>query len=213
MLQKDVFREILLKFNDENLIKTCGLNRYFYNNICDDGFFHSRLLQKYSDTLKNKPKDMKYKAWYLRIGFYVIKLKQLFKYDYVRGNPKVQIEIFKDGKSKNRLFLQSALNGELTLVKYFAEQGADIQTKNDLALQRASGKGYLDIVKYLVENGANIHAYNNKALEWASRAGHLKVVKYLVEKGVDINAFTDEALKSAKQKGHIEIVKYLEATK
>jgi ankyrin repeat protein len=45
--------------------------------------------------------------------------------------------------------------------------------------------GNLEIVKYLVESGADILADNNRAVRWAVRSGYLEVVKYLVESGAD----------------------------
>ena len=70
--------------------------------------------------------------------------------------------------------------------------------------------GNLEIVQYLVENGANINAKDDDkgrtALMFASRDGHLEVVKYLVESGANINAKTDEgwtALMSASRPRHL----------
>ncbi|PCI09756.1 MAG: hypothetical protein COB73_04925, partial [Flavobacteriaceae bacterium] len=51
-------------------------------------------------------------------------------------------------------------------------------------LIRASIDGDLEIVKFLVEQGANINYQNNygwTALISASRNGHLEIVKFLVE--------------------------------
>ncbi len=47
----------------------------------------------------------------------------------------------------------------------------------------------MDVVKYLVECGANVNSRNNSALEWSAKHGYFEVVKYLVEHGANINIF------------------------
>ena len=49
---KDTDREILLRLSDNELIKTCSLNKYLLNNVCDDNFFKRRLQLTYPDTLR-----------------------------------------------------------------------------------------------------------------------------------------------------------------
>ena len=52
-----------------------------------------------------------------------------------------------------------------------------------VSLSYASSQGNLDIVKYLVEHGADIHARNNEALTLATEEGHEHVINYLIAKG------------------------------
>jgi len=42
------------------------------------------------------------------------------------------------------------------------ENGADLHTENDLALQYAARKGHLEVCKFLLENGANLEALFTK---------------------------------------------------
>jgi hypothetical protein len=43
----------------------------------------------------------------------------------------------------------------------------------------SAANGHLEIVKYLAEQGADIHADNNFALQWSAYYGHLEIVEYL----------------------------------
>ena len=179
---KDVDREILLAMSDEDLLKTCSLNKYLFNVVCDDNFFHKRLLVKYPDTLKyyNSKYYKNYKAYYLKVVYYISKLKENYHYSYILGNPKIQYEIFKFAKDNSiRLLFESSRRGELNLVKEAIKRGANIHAANESALRWASRKGHLEIVKYLVENGANVHTNDDEALIWANMHGHYEVVKYL----------------------------------
>ena len=43
---KDTDREILLKLSDKDLIQTCRLNKYLFENVCDNNFFKRKLQLK-----------------------------------------------------------------------------------------------------------------------------------------------------------------------
>src|SRR5579883_218635 len=49
----------------------------------------------------------------------------------------------------------SAASGQLDLVKYLLQQGADIHAEGEHPPYIATANNYLDVVKYLVQNGAN----------------------------------------------------------
>lgn len=85
--------------------------------------------------------------------YYVAKLKEEFNYDYTGGNPMVQYQIF--GTDKEYWFIQSVKRGELSLVKYLVEQGANIDYD---ALPTAYYRGYHEIVNYLIKQGADTKA-------------------------------------------------------
>jgi hypothetical protein len=223
---KDVDREILLKMSDKKLLKTCSLNKYLLNDVCDDNFFHRVLQLKYPDTLhylssfpisvENKKKNKIYKSYYLQVVYYVAKMKEKYHYSYISGNPKAQYEIFRDIDYKpddinkiQQLLFTGSEKGELNLIKEALKQGVNISAANDYALRCASRNGHLEVVKYLIEKGGNIHIYNEEGLRMASLNGHLETAKYLVEKGADISADNEDALKFASRYGHLEIVKYL----
>ena len=208
---KDQDREILFKNkNDNDLLKVCSLNKYFYYELCNDMFFRNRLARTYPDTLKYKPEDMNWKHYFLRTIYYIGKMKHEYNYTYEEGNLKKQCEIFKFAKNdKNEMLFKASEKGELLLAKEALKRGADIHTEEDAALRLASMNGHLEIVKYLVENGANIYSDDDFALITASEFGHLEIVKYLVENGGDIHTQDEYALRAATLNGHLEIVKYL----
>ena len=79
----------------------------------------------------------------------------------------------------------------------------------------ASGLGHVEVVKLLLENGADVNTNNDigiSALMAASSKGFVKVVKLLLEKGADVNAKNDDnltALSIASVMGFPEVVKLL----
>lgn len=84
---KDTDREILLKMDDENFLKTCNLNNYFKNEVCNDNFFKKRLQEKYPDTLELNEYGNDWKRYFLEVVYYISKLKEEFNYDYYEGDP------------------------------------------------------------------------------------------------------------------------------
>ncbi len=85
----------------------------------------------------------------------------------------------------------------------------DITKDVDLALLWAAGRGQLDVVEYLFEQGANVHIYGAWALQWAAEYGHLAVVRCLVEQGADIHDEENLAIQLAASQGHKDVVEYL----
>ena len=79
----------------------------------------------------------------------------------------------------NELLIKASKIGYINYVKKALEQGADVHTYDDYALQLASENGHVEVVKLLLDNGANVHANNDDALRWASGYGHTEVVKLL----------------------------------
>jgi ankyrin repeat protein len=108
-------------------------------------------------------------------------------------------------KNLDRALVKYSQSGNLEIVKYLVEHGADVHAGDDEALHLSSNNGHLEIVEYLVEHGADI----NVALFASSEHGHLHIVKYLVEHGADVHAGDDEALHLSSNNGHLEIVEYL----
>lgn len=93
------------------------------------------------------------------------------------------------------ILFNSCLNGNLELVEYLIEHGADIDvTDNDgeNILIDACENGNLELVKYLVEEKKmDVNAkdkYGQTVLLFTCQCGNIDIVKYLVEHGADVNA-------------------------
>ncbi len=96
--------------------------------------------------------------------------------------------------------------GNVEIVKYLIENGADTENMNNIwgntALMKIANSVCIkeseiciEIAQYLLDNGANINAKTCNgwtALMYASSYGYLDMVKFLVKNGADINAITNE---------------------
>ena len=206
----DVDRETLKHVDDEDLLKICAINRKTWNSVCDDNFLRRRLSNKYPGIEKYKKVKENWKRFFLRAIYYIAKLKENFEYDYTSGDFKIQHKLLDEYKENYQsLLTASSRKGELPVVKYAIEKGADVRGEENMALVHAAWKGHLNVVKYLVYKGADIHANDDNSLRTAAEHGHLDVVKYLVENGADVQTENDYPLRSAAGNGHLEVVKYL----
>lgn len=101
-------------------------------------------------------------------------------------------------------FLLFAENGELDKVKECVENGADIHTRDGVAIKLASREKHFEVVKYLIENGADIE-HTTVIFDFMVHLGNLENVKYFVEKGKKIDK---DDIRIASYIGKLEVVKY-----
>ena len=127
-----------------------------------------------------------------------------------------------NAKSKHGFtaMMYAARHGQLEVVRYLAEQGADVNGKDNkigwTAMMWAARHGQLEVVKYFVEEqGADVDAKDKTGFTvmfQAGEYGHLRVVKYLAEQGADVNTknkYGKTAMMYAARHGQLEVVKYL----
>jgi len=101
--------------------------------------------------------------------------------------------------------LPKAVNkGDLQTVRYLVEKGAKIQLSG--SLNDAAGKGYYKIVRHLTEQGACSYD-KNRGLENAIEYDHFPIVKYLVEHGADI--ISTRSVHRAIRHDRVEMIEYL----
>ena len=216
---RDVDREIVNNLDDKDLLQMCLVNKTYAERVCDDSYFRLRTEKRFPETVpyKDYVRVRTWKNHYLSIIKYIDLLKRdIHSYEYLPEDKSPELLYFARRfvpesftYNKGNALIWASKKGNLPVVKYLFENGADITTQNNESLIYASSKGYLSVVKYLVEHGADITARNNDAVRWASENGHLPVVKYLVESGADVTAHDNEALRWASQYGHSDVVEYL----
>ena len=200
---KDVDREVLKHVDDRDLLKFCSVDRRFWNEVCDDNFLRRRL-GKYPGIEKYKREDESWKEFFLRAIYRISKMKERFPtFEYIGGNFENKYRILKRNLSPKALLRDAAENGELSLVIFAIQRGADIHSDNGNALYYATQEGHIDVVKYLISKGALLE---REMLNTAAAEGHIDLVKYFVDQGIPAN---HEALREAIRNRHDAIIKYL----
>ena len=121
---------------------------------------------------------------------------------------------------------KAASGGNIEIVKYLHQNGADLEAKTKLEiggkiffdktpLHLAVNGGHIEVVKYLHQNGADLNAAANfdkiTPLHLAVALEHIEIVKYLHQNGADPEAesiFFTTPVSMAIKRGHVEVVKY-----
>lgn len=152
---KDVDRYIFFFLPDKDLFTVCGLNKYLFTNVCDDNFFHNKLLKTYPETLKYWHNNKTYKEFYLIISHYINKLKKQFNYSYVKGNPQTQYDLLNYNQNAQSLLYVSIEENDIELVKESIKRGAYINGYDSYALKISYQKKRFDIFNYLFEHETN----------------------------------------------------------
>lgn len=126
-----------------------------------------------------------------------------------------------DINSKNRegltLLSYANLNIQDAIVKYLAEQGANLHVKtlDGTILHQAASSGSDWLINFAVGKGFDVNQRSESItpLMIASMLGHLSTVKLLVKLGADIHLIEDDqgfnALMSASYMGYTSVARYL----
>ena len=192
---KDLDREILSKLPDEDVIKSCSVNKYLKEKVCDEGFFERRMKINYPEL---KYVNKKYKQSYLETIYYILKMKEM-GYDYAPTGeiPKhqyfdvkivykrvVNFRNSKTGEWEYRQLLTSVINNkDLNLIKYVLKlhDFSDLEQKISLI-------------------NATIHNVPE----------NLYIIKYFADRGIIEPTVIDAALATARKSGNVEMIKYFE---
>jgi len=131
----------------------------------------------------------------------------------------LRIDIEAATNYKYTLLILASANGNLEVVNYLLNQGANVLAKTDQGVSSfslAAEKGHLEIVKALYRKNSSILEQKDKkgrtALIWAAMKGHLDVVKFLVSKNADTNVRSNEGenpLLVASTNNHDDVVTFL----
>ena len=130
---KDLDREVLLKMNDREFIRSCGLNTYFYD-LCeaDNQLLFKRKLQlNYPDSLKPEILNPywigSWKLYYAHVVKTIARLNEKYGFVYTSGNPFKQLSILGIDGSPRMTLDYAILNNELALVQHAVQRkGAKI---------------------------------------------------------------------------------------
>lgn len=187
---KDTDREILLKLeNDRDLLNACSTNKYFIN-LCDDSFFRNRIAYKYPLSLENKPKNINWKQFYLKLVYLIGKMQEDYDFNFLRGDPEKYYSILQEPNIAQQFFYASKYYLK-DLLKYLVGRENKIKFNENykkyiiwaaFGASLGQHEKLLDI--YLNSNFLNL-SHLNEALAGAASAGDNFLIKKLIEKGAN----------------------------
>jgi hypothetical protein len=153
--------------------------------------------------------DMKEKLIQLVYGDVNENVRDLMK-------PKSEEDIEKAIQKLNpdQQLLKGSANDIVWLVKQALDNGADVHTQNDAALQWACMNGHIEVVKILLDAGAHV-TRNGYAMQLAKISGHNEIVKLLKQHTIigkikNFIGFNESVRDLMKPKSEEEIKKVLD---
>lgn len=84
------------------------------------------------------------------------------------------------------IFRESALTmvvvrGDLNMVKWLVERGANIDFNNGSALENCVCLDYIEIAHYLIEEGADIKTNKGETIRWLAKKKHFDTLKLILD--------------------------------
>jgi len=105
--------------------------------------------------------------------------------------------------------------GDKSLIKNFLKKLRAEKEDYEWAFIFAVWYGDLDVIKFLEEEGADVRTWKDYAMSLSVKAGHLNVVKYLILKGLSLGPHGYDGglsiLEVSAQSGHMHVFKYLKS--
>ncbi len=156
----DMQREVLLNINDEKtFLSACTVDKATYK-LCDDIFFRNRIVKQFPILLKDKPKDLSWKDYYLKNVYYMDLLNDL-GFTWSGKTSEAESKIYYD------------------ILKKYKEN-----YKLEAAIEQASEKGLTDLVVYFVENSKRDGDFDdlffNNAFHLALASKKTSLVNYFI---------------------------------
>jgi len=234
--KKDIKKIAEIKNNDKNKRKDIVYEIYNkklftfkrLNFIVNDCFEYlpvsSSLIKELIKSNKIELLDIIFSKYYLYDRKFVLKLLFYYKYksqittsdlEKKISKYKITIENLNEEDTIFRYLKNPCKNGQLAVVKYLFQHGADINGEGSCGmrpLHLASNYGQENVVRYLLEHGVNINKkskYGITPIQYACENGHETVVKILLEHGASIYTIYNKGtvLHMACEEGYEQLVK------
>lgn len=128
-----------------------------------------------------------------------VKARQFDSLKYLIEEAKLQ-----DPLQINNAFLEASRLGYLEMMDYLLNNGAIIDTDNNLALREAIYHPNLEVIQFLVDNGLDIHFENDYAIRLAVKLHRQEVIDFLMNLGADKSALLEALEKRSKKEREIK---------
>jgi hypothetical protein len=120
------------------------------------------------------------------------------------------IEEIQNGANNYWIGMIAAIEkGHLHIVKYFVENGIEINDQSNELFEIVAKYGQFDILKYLLNHHKNIDSLSSWKFISAISNGHLNIIEYITEKGLDVYENRELLSCYSVRSGNLHITRYL----
>ncbi len=142
-------------------------------------------------------------------------LSRYFLIALQRGNSQLVKFCVENGADINEVnnrwpIVEASIYGNVDVVKYLLEHGANLHFQEDLAFRVACVFGQLEMAQFLFgQEGVDVHASNEDALIGAAENEQIEIVRWLLEMGANLHARDGMALTVAADSNSVTMVRCL----
>ena len=173
-LTKDTYEYLLNFADDRDIINMLSVNKKFSN----EEFFKRVMERKYSDLIQYKKENETWKDLFVRMVYYISRLKEEYKVDYFPGLDPVFV--FSGKYNPSYIILRDAAKvGNLEIIRSLEINPGHISFLP--ILRDATRSGQLNVVKYLLSQAPRHATF---VRERAFSSGQLHIIKYLIDSGL-----------------------------
>jgi len=147
----------------------------------------------------------------------ILEDRTAFRYAVGQGSRDIAEFLVSKGIDASTFHVAAGM-GDLARVKNHIEQGADVNTQDELGwtpLYWAASLGQTEVAKLLIDKGADVRTATTDggtALHQAAQSGSVRLVELFISKGADVNAKDKQGatpLFGAASAGHSQVVELL----
>jgi len=176
---KDVDKMILENIPDEkSFLSLCLTNKYLYN-LCDEDMFRKRIMRKYKAALFYH-KNESYKKFYLKLMYFIDKLKEEYNFDFNEGNPIAYYYLMRERLAAFYRIREAIQLRYTDLAIFLSEKEKPIDERMLKGLFALSAQmGNKILVDYYLKMGNFSKSEYEIVSRRAELTGHFEMAKYL----------------------------------
>jgi hypothetical protein len=176
---RDLDKHLARYVNDKDVLNMIVNKKYL--ELFDEQFFHNLLILKYPVLIRYKKKET-WKTFYIKMTYYLSKLKKEFNFPYIPHKYYNPIQLYRDAKEVperiwNTGLLFAAGFRDAKLIEDMLSKGA----RPHYGLMGASVINDIKLAEYFISLGIDDLA---SGLVRAAEYGHKDLVDYFIAKGV-----------------------------
>jgi hypothetical protein len=177
---KDLDKHLAKYVNDKDVLNMIVNKKYL--ELFDEQFFHNLLILKYPLLLRYKRKEDTWKAFYIKIVYYLSKLKEEFNFPYIPSEYYHPVRLYKYFKQSPEMIWSNGLMfaahiGDTKLIEEMISKSGN----PSYGLMGAAMKNDVKLIEYFISIGADALG---SGLVRAAESGHKDLVDYFIAKGV-----------------------------
>ena len=199
-LTKDTYEYLLNFADDRTMLNMLSVNRKFN----DEKLFEKLVKKKYSDLIDYREENETWKHFFIRLVYYVSRLKDVYDIDYFPGLNPFEFNYLDSQEALDVALITAIRTGNISMIKNLFPKIKIGERTLRRYLREASRHGKLEILLYFLNKAPSLASV---IIEDLAYYGRLELIQYLLNHNYTDNL--NRMLFNAADGNQFETVKYL----